>query len=99
MRPATQPTPANLATDALAAYRLTRLVTRDWITDGIRSRARAALGDGTADFLACPWCVGVWVAAAVTAARALLPEAWQWPARGLSAAAIVGLADVWAERA
>ena len=77
----TSPPPLALAVDALAAARLTRLITRDYLTEGLRARAgarHAALGD----LARCPHCVGVWAALAVTAARRLAPGVWPavaWP--------------------
>lgn len=64
-----------------AAARLTRLVTTDAITGGLRARAIEHRGPDSrlAYFVSCPWCVSVWVAAAV------LALGW-WPARHGTAA-------------
>jgi hypothetical protein len=58
---------------ALAAYRLTRLVTTDDLPPA--NRLRQALSDATPDAYAmlwsCPWCLGFWTSGAVTAAAEL----------------------------
>lgn len=58
----------------LAAYRLTRLVTRDSIWEGTRDRLGArlvdqgsGLGAKVAELITCPYCAGVWVSALVVA--------------------------------
>lgn len=43
-----------------------------------------------ADFIMCPWCVGVWAAAAVVAARLVAPRVWTPVARALAASQIAG---------
>lgn len=81
------------AIDALAAWRLTRLVTEDRATDGVRDALDRRLGpDHPAAYLAgCPHCVGVWAAATTTAARRLAPRAWAPVATMLATAAVVSL--------
>ena len=83
--------------DALATYRLTRLVTSDRITEGARRRAggwdpaiATMTRPGLFDFLTCPWCVGIWVAAAVVGLTAGAPSVWRYPAAGLAFAAVAG---------
>lgn len=80
-----------IVVDALAAYRLTRLVVEDTIT--VRPReALIARGPGWAgDMLTCPWCVGWWVSVGVVGARIAAPRAWRPVARALALSAIVGL--------
>lgn len=67
---------------ALAAYRVTRLVTTDKITEPVMERIRWGLErrwhrkhDGGSDtewnsklayLLSCPWCLGFWVSGVVT---------------------------------
>lgn len=48
----------------LAVMRVTRLVNRDTITEPLRIYALKRK-PGVAYFLTCPWCVSVWVAAAL----------------------------------
>lgn len=83
--------------DVLATYRLTRLVTHDRITEGLRRRiaGQDEVFGGMArpqvfDFITCPWCVGVWLAAAVVAATALFPLEWRYGAYVLACAAVAG---------
>jgi len=40
-----------------------------------------------ATLLTCRWCAGIWIAAAVTTARAVAPRAWDPVARGLALSA------------
>jgi len=66
--------------DALAAYRLTRLLVSDGIADrpreallrGLRSREHLKL----VELVECPWCIGFWVASAVVIARRAVPHLW-----------------------
>ena len=77
--------------DSLAAYRLTRLVTtdrisepvRDWLVDHPRW---GFVGEG----VECDWCVGVWVGGGVVLARAFVPDVWRAARWGLAVAAVVG---------
>lgn len=49
------------------------------------------------DFMACPWCVSMWVAAA-TAPAVILLTGWSWwtlPPLALSARYLVGFCDRW----
>lgn len=56
-----------------ASARLTRLVTHDEITEGLRARA----GNGLLGFmLHCPYCIGLWIAAAVTGLYLVVPGMW-----------------------
>ena len=60
-----------------ASYRLTRLVTRDTITDGLRTAVgrwawdqhreqwRGGFRRRTHQLITCPFCLGVWISAAV----------------------------------
>lgn len=48
----------------LATARITRLINRDTITDFIRIAAMKRR-PGVAYFLSCPWCISVWIAAAL----------------------------------
>lgn len=74
--------------------RLTRLVTHDEIMQPLRTKA----GDGWLGFLVqCPWCVGLWISVATTAAYALLPatgrDAAAWVAAALAANLLWALAQ------
>lgn len=71
--------------------RLTRLVTHDEIMQPLRTKA----GDGWLGFLVqCPWCVGLWISVAVTAAYAVVPHtAMAWAAAALTANLLWALAQ------
>lgn len=75
----------NEIVDALACYRLTRLVTTDEITRGLRRRAIEHLP------ITCDWCVGVWVAFGVVAVRRIVPRVWAPVATALALSAVTGL--------
>lgn len=84
-----------LLTDALAVHRLARLVVTDEIFDRPRAHVKASLHAAgyakAVEGLGCEWCTGVWVAAAVTAARYVAPRVWQPVARALAAADLAGI--------
>lgn len=78
----------------LAAARVTRVITRDTITQGLRTRAvnRLGIDSRLAELIQCDWCTGMWVAAATVGA------AWEWgghpwlhvPLTALAAAHVIG---------
>lgn len=96
-----------LALDALAVYRLTRLVVADTIT----ARAREAIAGRRpghsrdlsgmrivvvarprlAALISCPWCVSPYLAAVVVVCQALIPALWIYPAAVLAFSAAAGL--------
>lgn len=91
--------------DALAAYRLTRLVTEDTITKPLRdeivdrgSTVPGFAGTGqpgrgwryAAKLVECPWCAGFWIACGVTIARRVAPRVWEPVAVALATSAAVG---------
>ncbi len=95
-----------LVVDALAVYRLTRLVTEDEISAPLRRLAggyvarpftanakemQVAARPRVAAFITCPWCISIWVAAGVVALQALAPSPWSYAAAGLAFSAIAGL--------
>ena len=85
----------NLAVDALASYRVTRLL----VSDGIVDRQRDALVDRLrrrghrklVELSECPWCIGFWVACGVVAARRVVPRAWSPVAEAFAFSAVSGL--------
>lgn len=80
-----------LAVDAGAAYRLTRLVTTDSLTQPARDAIADRWPSSHLDTLVnCPWCTGVWIAAGVQVARTAAPRTWGRVARALTLAAIAG---------
>lgn len=86
---------------ALAVYRLTRLVTADSIWERTRERLltwpdpgfwRRKLRTG----VECPWCVSMWLGAAVVVAAYHVPGAWfDGPALVLACSAAAGLLASW----
>lgn len=87
-----------LLLDALAAFRLTRLVTADTLTERPRD-ALTARSDFAANLLGCPWCSGFWAAVGVVAAARLVPRQWAPVRDALAFAAVVGLLSEIAETA
>ena len=83
-----------LAVDALATFRLTRLVIEDEITSPIREAVwkRYDVSDTKIGyFLTCPWCVSIWVGAGVVAARRIAPSAWEPVAAVFAGSAVTGM--------
>ncbi len=76
--------------DALAVFRLTRLVTRDRITEHLRAKA-----DDGPEWLAylsrCAWCSSPYIAVGVVLARRFVPRIWQPVAEVLAFSAVAGL--------
>lgn len=79
----------------LTLARLTRLLTRDEITDFIRVWAFGRFGEDSwvARFVQCPWCVGMWLSFG-TLWPVFLGGGWDWrmyPLLALSGSYLVGL--------
>ena len=83
--------PLALLVDALACYRLTRLVTRDEITRPLRAHVSSSGPEKLAALLGCAWCASWWVACAVVVCRRLEPKTWSPVAEALALSAFVGL--------
>lgn len=88
----------DLAVDALAAYRLTRLITTDTFPPikAVRDRVVSAHEiegdpDAWAELVQCPWCSGMYVAFAVVLLRLRMPGLWGWVAKALATSAVVGM--------
>lgn len=81
--------------DGLATHRLARLIVTDAIFDRPREHVKASLHAAgyakAVEGLRCEWCVGVWVAVAVTAARYGMPRVWRPVARALATADLAGI--------
>jgi len=95
-----------LATDGLAAYRLTRLTIEDTLLDGPREgllewlQEQGRAGRKIAEGLRCWWCVGVWAAAGTVLMRRASPALGGAVVETLAAAALVGLgSELWEARA
>lgn len=79
--------------DALATYRLTKLVIEDKILEPIRDRLFDRYPPSTqiGYLLTCPWCVSMWAGIAVVASRRVSPRLWPAAARALAFSAVTGL--------
>jgi hypothetical protein len=82
----------DVALDSVAAWRLTRLVTTDRISEPLRDRLighprLGFIGEG----IECDWCVGVWMGAVVAAAGRYTPRLWKFGRYALVVAGAVGL--------
>lgn len=79
--------------DALATYRLTRLITDDFILDPVRTRFLERYPPETTKvgyWATCPWCASISVAAGVVTARMVAPKAWAPVASLLAYSAVTG---------
>lgn len=94
--------PVALTVNALAAYRLTRLWTRDSLPplpairqhvldklDEIQNRRGVATDHPLTELVRCPWCVGFWISVGVVGAATLAPRAWRPLATALAFSAVV----------
>jgi uncharacterized protein DUF1360 len=83
------------AIDALASYRITRLL----VSDGVIERPRTVLLDKLqarghnklVELIECPWCTGFWVAGGIVLARRTFPRAWAPLSEVLALSAAAGL--------
>ena len=96
------PSGVDLVVDALAAYRITRLVIEDKITEDLRTRVHVAALREIEDpatwskvktLLSCPWCVGFWISVGVVGARLAAPRVWRPIATAFALSAAVGLIE------
>ena len=83
-------TAAWLVLNAGATFRLTRLTTRDTITERPRQWIKRRKGNGWYDFVTCPWCTSIWIAGGVVALTWAAPRAWMFPAAVLTFSAVAG---------
>jgi hypothetical protein len=90
-----------LLVDALATYRITRLLQEDSLPPlpKLRETILDQYGDhSAADLVTCPWCLSPWVAAAVLVARRKFPTGWSFLSEVLAISAAVGLLTVSLEK-
>jgi hypothetical protein len=86
----------DLVVDALATFRLVRLWTADSYPPVKAAREKVEQvverehGAAWADGVGCPWCVSVWIAGGVIAARRVTPRGWDVLARALAFSAVAG---------
>lgn len=79
-----------LLIDALATFRLTRLITTDRITRGPRN-ALEQRGGELGYWVGCDWCASAAVGIGVVLARRFTPRLWGPLAEALAFSAITGL--------
>jgi Protein of unknown function (DUF1360) len=82
-----------LLIDALAVYRLARLLTRDSFPPIARARERVLERwpeSAWTELAVCPWCMSVWIAGPVIGARLLAPTPWSLLALLLAYSAVAG---------
>ena len=93
-------TPFLLFLDALAVYRITRLITEDHLPFGpLRDRVQGRWANSLlAEWFVCPWCSGMTVAVAVLLLHAGFPAWWPYVAAALALSAITGLLSSWEQR-
>lgn len=81
--------------DALATFRLTRLLVLDEITEPVRKPVQNWLLDHRYhklyELTSCGWCLGQWVAFGVVGARRYAPRAWHPVALALAFSAVTGI--------
>lgn len=80
---------------ALAAYRVTRLITRDSLPPMARLRDHVLdrWGDsGWSELIVCPWCMGFWISSAATVVASTPADVvGRWIAVPFAMSAVVGL--------
>lgn len=83
--------------DALATWRLTRLIQQDsfppaaWLRSHVEARFPEEHPVG--EMFRCPWCLSPYVALAVYLARRACPRLWEPVAFALAASAVTGTAE------
>jgi len=93
----------NLLLDLLAVHRLTRLITRDEITNPLRETTEKEIGtavtakiisQSTADkliyLMGCDWCASIWAASFALAMRRYMPDFWNNLKYVLAASTVTG---------
>lgn len=93
-----------LLVDTVAVYRLTKLITEDYLTEDLRllllDKFPAVIDKRTgqkrrskiAYFINCPWCVSIWAAAFIFTLRKINPELTTYLSSILAASAVTGVA-------
>lgn len=101
-RPFTVPTPTDVVLIGLATFKLSRLVTKEPVTQPLRAPfvegdpgpgdepapAGGPLRRAVGELLTCPFCVSVWIASLGTLAYAAAPRASRLAASGLTSMAV-----------
>jgi hypothetical protein len=79
-----------LVLNALTAYRIVRLISRDVILKRPRDWLRREYDGWVVTLVHCPWCLGVWVGGLTVVPTLLCPGVWMWVALTVSVMTIVG---------
>jgi hypothetical protein len=91
-----QESPTSLLVDALATFRLVKLVRDDRITQVIRDGVRSAQGPPDRSkvtyLLDCPWCLSIYFGTALTLSRLRWPRTTALMSRSLALSNLTGLA-------
>lgn len=74
----------------LAVHRLSVLVTKDIITQPVRKWIDDRFTGKLVDFIFCPWCVSIWIAAGAVPLTIWCWVWWGWVALGLAASSVAG---------
>lgn len=93
--------PTELAVDALAVARLSRLLQDDEVWPALEAREafeRWAGDTRWTDLASCKWCISMWLAAGVTFLRWRFPRAWPVLGRILAASAVTGYVEMAVDR-
>jgi hypothetical protein len=80
--------------DALAVYRLTRLVVEDTVSEPLREwiwKNHPPDSTRLGYLVTCPWCVSIYMGTAVAVARTFAPRTWSIAARALAFSAVTGI--------
>lgn len=93
-------TALNFVVFALAAFRLTRIITTDTVADNFRQWVWSKYDPSTkiGYLITCNWCTGFWVSLLVVAGASVLPQLTFVVSLVLAISALVGLLSAWAER-
>ena len=85
---------------ALAAFRLTHLITTDAIADGFRTKVWKKFPPSTkiGYLITCNWCTGFWVSVFLVISYLVLPVAVLVVSLILAISASIGLISAWIER-
>jgi hypothetical protein len=85
---------------ALAAFRLTHLITTDAIADGFRTKVWKKFPPSTkiGYLITCNWCTGFWVSIFLVISYLVLPVATLVVSLVLAISASIGLISAWIER-
>lgn len=90
----------NFVVLALAAFRLTHIITTDVIADSFRQWVWSKYDPSTkvGYLITCNWCTGFWVSAVLVVGASVLPQLTFVVSLVLAISALVGLLSAWAER-